>query len=129
MSAAISLMGHTDTIVIGDAGLPIPDGVERIDLAVCEGTPDFITVLRAVLSELQIERFTLAEEISSANADMEKAIFKVIADDSRAAGKVYSQKYVTHEKFKEMTRTAKAVIRTGECTPYANIILQSGVVF
>lgn len=129
MSAAISLMGHTDTIVIGDAGLPIPDGVERIDLAVCEGTPDFITVLRAVLSELQIERFTLAEEISSANADMEKAIFKVIADDSRAAGKVYAQKYVTHEKFKEMTRTAKAVIRTGECTPYANIILQSGVVF
>lgn len=34
-----------------------------------------------------------------------------------------------HEHFKQATKTAKAVIRTGETTPFANVILHSGVIF
>ena len=37
--------------------------------------------------------------------------------------------FVSHVELKEQTKTCKAVIRTGETTPYANIILQSGCIF
>ena len=121
ISAVISEMGHTDTIVIADAGLPIPDSAERIDIALCAGVPDFITVLKTVLSELQVEEFTIASEISEKNPVTKDAIVFLLKDAKMNT--------VSHEKFKELTKNAKAVIRTGECTPYANVILHSGVVF
>ncbi len=121
ISAVISEMGHTDTIVISDAGLPIPDSAERIDLALCAGVPDFVTVLKTVLEELQVEQFTIASEIFDKNPDVESAIKDML--------KGAKMNTVSHEEFKKLTKTAKAVIRTGECTPYANVILHSGVVF
>ncbi|ADD67020.1 RbsD or FucU transport [Denitrovibrio acetiphilus DSM 12809] len=122
ISSVISEMGHTDMLVIADAGLPVPEGSERIDLAVTAGVPDFMTVLNTVLSELQVEKYTLALEIKQKNAHMEKSIVKALESAD-------SSEYVSHEDFKELTKKAKAVIRTGECSPYANVILYSGVVF
>jgi D-ribose pyranase len=121
ISAVISEMGHTDTIVIADAGLPIPDSAERIDLALCAGVPDFVTVLKTVLEELQVEEFTLASEILENNPLIDIEIKKLLRNAK--------MNIVPHEEFKALTRNAKAVIRTGECTPYANVILHSGVVF
>lgn len=37
--------------------------------------------------------------------------------------------FISHEELKEELKKCKAVIRTGEQTPYANVILRSGVVF
>ncbi len=122
ISAVIADMGHTDTLAIGDCGLPVPDCVDKIDLCVRKGLPGFLDVLDAVLSELCVERVVLAEEIRNASPDMQKAIL------SRFDGRVRVE-YVPHEVFKEMTADAKAVVRTGECTPYANVILGSGVTF
>ncbi len=34
--------------------------------------------------------------------------------------------YVSHEKLKELTKKSRAVVRTGETTSYANVILVSG---
>jgi len=121
ITAVIAEMGHTDMIVIADAGLRIPAGVERIDLALCKGLPDFLSVLENVLSELQVEKYTLANEINFNNPSIEKSIKKQLKDAE--------DNYVSHEDFKELTKKAKAIIRTGECTPYANVILHSGVVF
>lgn len=121
ISAVISEMGHTDTIVIADAGLPIPDSAERIDLALCAGVPDFVTVLKTVLEELQVEEFTLASEILENNPLIDIEIKKLLRNAK--------MNIVPHEEFKALTGNAKAVIRTGECTPYANVILHSGVVF
>jgi D-ribose pyranase len=121
ISAVISEMGHTDTIVIADAGLPIPDSAERIDLALCAGTPDFLSVLKTVLEELQVEEFTIASEILEKNPVIDFEIKKLL----RSA----KMNVVPHEEFKALTKNAKAVIRTGECSPYANVILHSGVVF
>jgi D-ribose pyranase len=121
ISAVIAEMGHTDMIVIADAGLPIPDGVERIDLAVCKGLPDFLSVLENVLSELQVEKYTLAEEIKTKNGVVQSVVYNALRNAE--------SEYISHEDFKELTKKAKAVIRTGECTPYANVILHSGVVF
>ena len=44
-------------------------------------------------------------------------------------GEAVRVEFVTHEKLKELARHARAVIRTGEATPFANVILYSGVIF
>lgn len=121
IAAVIAGLGHTDRLAIADAGLPIPAGVNRIDLAVKAGLPGFMEVLETVLLEMQVEKAILAEEISKHNPHIESSIKAVLVD--------IPIEIIPHEKFKQETHTAAAIIRTGECTPYANIILISGVVF
>jgi len=117
----ISKMGHTDEIVIADAGLPIPAGVKRIDLAIKAGQPTFLDVLNVLLETFECEGYILADEIKEKNPDVEKEVNKLLKDKQ--------VEYISHEAFKEKTKNAKAIIRTGECTPYANVILKSGVIF
>lgn len=122
LSALTALLGHTDTIVIGDAGLPVPAGVQRIDLALVRGIPSFEDVLGAVLSEMAVESYTIASEASPR--------FKTLCQDAlAAAGNNPKVSLVSHEEFKKISAGAKAVIRTGECSPYYNIILQANVSF
>lgn len=115
-------LGHTDKIAIGDAGLPIPEGVKRIDLAIALSDPSFIKVLKAVLNDMKVEEVVLAEEIKEQNASQLEAIEAELVEEERIT-------YVSHEEFKQQLKDVKAVIRTGEATPYSNIILQSGVLF
>ena len=121
LSAVIALMGHTDTIAIGDAGLPVPDTSKRIDLAVKRNLPSFLDVLETVLYELEVEEVTVASEIISSNPVLYKKIIELFNE--------VKINFVAHTEFKKMTRDCKAVVRTGECMPYANIILHSGVAF
>jgi len=121
ISTVIAGMGHTDMLVIADAGLPIPVGTERIDLALTHGIPSFLDTLRVVLHELQIEKIIIAEEMTTASPKLYQNLREIIGDTPI--------EQCTHTAFKTMTGEAKAVIRTGEFTPYANIILVSGVVF
>ena len=114
-------MGHTDTLTIADAGLPIPDGPVRIDLAVKEGVPSFLDVLEAVLSELKVQKMTLASEIALKSP--------ALYDKVRLLANGVEIELIPHEELKQKTRDCMAVIRTGEFTSYANIILESGVVF
>ena len=123
ISRVLSYMGHTDRICIGDCGLPIPDETERIDLAVKFGVPTFMDVLKEVGDDMKIEKIVLAEEIKENNP-------KVLAEiNEYFAGQEIVVEFVSHVGLKEMTKECKAVIRTGETTPYANIILQSGCIF
>ncbi|QJA07792.1 D-ribose pyranase [Romboutsia sp. CE17] len=121
VSYTISKMGHTDSITIGDCGLPIPDGVNRIDLALKYGVPSFLETLDTILEELCVEEVIIAEEIVEKNT--------IIYDEILKRFENIKIIMVSHEEFKNMTKSSKAVVRTGECTPYANIILKSGVVF
>ena len=59
ISRVLSYMGHTDRICIGDCGLPIPDEVERIDLALEFGVPGFVQTLEVVARDMKIEKITL----------------------------------------------------------------------
>ena len=122
LSRTIAGMGHGDILVIGDAGLPVPPGVELIDLALTPGIPDFASVLRAVLSELQVERHVLAEE-------MQKVVPPALVEVERLKGKLGKREWHSHEDFKLLSRSARAIVRTGECQPYSNIALISGVTF
>ncbi len=121
LSYIISKMGHTDTICIGDAGLPVPQGVQRIDLAIVRGIPAFLEVLEAVLSELAVEEITVAAEIETQNPALLNEINK------RFEG--VEKNLVPHAQFKDRTKNCVAVVRTGECKSYANIILHAGVAF
>ena len=123
ISRVLSYMGHTDTICIGDCGLPIPDEVERIDLALCFGEPAFMRTLEVVAGDMKIEKIVLAEEIKENNPKVLSEIQAYFADQD------VEVEFVSHTELKERTKDCKAVIRTGETTPYANIILQSGCIF
>jgi len=125
----LSIMGHTDQITIGDAGLPIPKNVERIDLALAFGVPSFIQVFESVSESIQIEKVILAEEILEHNPEIHKKILEQIRQVEKSQKNKIDITYITHEMLKIQTNECKAVIRTGECSPYANIILQSGVIF
>lgn len=129
ISYVISKLGHTDTLTIGDCGLPVPEGVQRIDLAVVKGLPEFMPVLDAVLEEQEIEGVILAEEIKTANPKLLDEILSLIKKTEEKEGKTIAVDYVPHEEFKNQTRESKAVIRTGEYKAYANIILVSSVTF
>ena len=121
LSEVIAGLGHTDTLVIADAGLPVPPGTRRIDLALVEGIPSFLDTLGAVLSEMQVERVVVAEEMLDVSPGTYDAVVELLGD--------VPVETVTHPVFKEQTRSARAVVRTGEFTPYANVILVAGVVF
>ncbi|MDV7143391.1 D-ribose pyranase [Tropicimonas sp. TH_r6] len=122
-------MGHTDSLCLGDAGLPIPPTVERIDLAIRAGLPAFLDVLPAIGSELVLERAVLAEELRDQQPDYHGAVLDQIGALVTAQNKPIQIDYVSHEAFKRLTGDCKAIVRTGEFTPYANVILYSGVPF
>lgn len=117
----ISKMGHRDTLAIGDCGLPIPECTKRIDIALIKNIPGFIETLKAVLTELEIEEVILAKETFNLSPDLFNKI-KEITGNIKIT-------FITHEELKFELKECKAVIRTGEQTAYANIILKSGVVF
>jgi D-ribose pyranase len=121
ISEVISKMGHTDMLAIGDCGLPIPSNTNRIDLALTKNIPTFIETLKVVLTELQVEEIIVAKE----TIEISENLFAEIKD---ICGEV-KVTVITHEELKKELYNCKAVIRTGEHTPYANIILKSGVVF
>ena len=129
ISSVISRLGHTDKITIADAGLPIPSSVERIDLALTQGIPDCISVLQTDTHEMQIEAVMLAEEIKTINPSLFNEILSYLNLLEQEQKKPIQITYVLHEVFKKQLPENKAVIRTGECTPYANIVLFSGVTF
>lgn len=119
-------MGHTDRICIGDCGLPVPEGPERIDLAVKFGLPSFMEVLKAVGDDMKIEKVVLAEEIKEKSQDLLEEVTEYLKENGLEGTRI---EFVPHSDLKLMTKECKAVIRTGETTPYANIILQSGCIF
>lgn len=122
LNRVIAAMGHTDTLVIADVGLPVPPGVPCIDLALLPGTPSFATVFEAIYAELAVESVTVASEIHHRNPAL-VALAKRLESDGLGIHEV------SHDDFKQLTARAVAVVRTGETAPYANVILHAGVTF
>jgi D-ribose pyranase len=124
LSRLIASLGHGDLVVIGDAGLPVPPGVELIDLALTHGIPDFVRTLKVVLSEMQVESHVLAQETFN-----KKPSALVALEELNGEGALGRREVLTHEQFKVLSRQARAIVRTGECQPYCNIVLVAGVTF
>ena len=121
LSRVISETGHTDRIVVTDAGLPIPPGSERIDLAYRPGDPAFFDVLDTVLAEMVVEGATVSAEVAEQSPEVLTGLRE------RLPG--IEIELVPHVEFKKQTQTARAFVRSGEFTPYANVILHAGVAY
>lgn len=121
LSGLIAGLGHKDTFMIADGGMPIPKGVTIVDLALCGGVPTFQQVMDAVLEETEVEFYTLAEEITENNPKLLSYIREKLPG--------VDSEMVSHVQLKEMSKDLKFAIRTGEFTPYPNMILRAGVAF
>jgi D-ribose pyranase len=124
LSRIIAAMGHSDRLVICDSGLPIPRAGEVVDLALTRNIPRFLDTLRVVLEEAEFEGAIIANEMEKANPET----FRLLQDFLKGI----PVRCVTHEEFKQLTRNGErntAFVRTGEATPYANVILIAGVTF
>lgn len=117
----IARLGHTQRVVICDAGMPLPFDADVIDLALVPGVPSFSQVLEAVASELQVESYFIASETEDVNPEIRKEIDRLLPG--------LPCQVVDHEELKKITMQSQLFIRTGECTSYANVILVCGVTF
>ncbi len=119
LSAAVAGIGHTDTLALVDAGYAVPRDAHRIDLAVRPNLPRLTEVLVAVLTELAVEGYEVAEEMTTENpmllAEIESVLHGVPG------------RRVRQSELKDRVRDAKAVVRTGEYTPFGNVLLIAGV--
>jgi D-ribose pyranase len=114
----LAQLGHKDELLICDAGFPIPLGVERIDLAYRLGSPDFADVVETIADDIVVESVVVADESSDELVGWLESTTESVSTER-----------VTHAQLKERAGRSRAVIRTGETTPYANIILVAGVAF
>ena len=122
----IAAAGHGQTVVVADAGLPIPPEAPRIDLAVAPGVPSFAEVLDAVVAEMAVERLVIAAEADARGG----ALRQTLQQAFDAAGEPLPPvEVVDHEELKRRCSEALAVVRTGEQTPYFNVVLVAGVTF
>lgn len=121
LSGYIAALGHKDTFMVGDAGMPIPKGIPIVDLALCGGVPSFVQTMDAILEETEIEAYTIAEEIVEKNPGLLDYIQKKLSGSEH--------EMIPHDNLKKMSATVKFAVRTGEFTPYPNIILRAGVAF
>ena len=119
LAGAIARLGHTDLVVVCDVGFPIPTGPEVVDLAFVPGVPPFERVLSGLLEELVVEGATAAEEVVENNARVYDLLLSGLPE----------LELVLHEDLKRHSRDARLVVRTGENTPYANVVLRCGVAF
>lgn len=123
LSRVVSELGHTDQVVVTDAGLPIPPGVERVDLALRQGVPTFLEVLDQVLLEVEVEAAVAPAEIAEHSPTALEELRQ------RLAALDVELRLVPHAEFKKLTTSARAAVRSGEFTPYANVLLTCGVVY
>lgn len=119
--SAVASLGHTEYLCIADCGLPVPQGVKVVDISLVGGNPRFLDVVDAVAEELVIESTILASEIQEKNPTL-------LEQMQQRFGSLPCE-MVPHETFKELTKKAKCIIRTGENTSFANVIFIGGVNF
>jgi D-ribose pyranase len=118
IASVIAHLEHSDMLTVADAGLPTPASTQRIDLAVKPGTPGFLETLEVVLSEMYVEKAYVSEDILTISPHIYTGIQTLLGNVPIEA--------IPHLEFKKLSGSTKAIIRTGEFTPFANVILVAG---
>lgn len=113
---------HMDMLVIGDAGLPVPKGVERVDLGWREGDPKYLDVLEEIEESIVIEKAIFANEAKKISPKFHEKALNLLPDDIEI-------EYIDHKDLKILSEKAKAIVLTGEFTPYTNVILIAGCAY
>ena len=123
LSYVIAKLGHFDTLTVGDCGLPVPEGVQRIDLAVTYNVPPFWDVFKVIDAEAKFQKVTIVTESKNQNPDFYQKVYAWAKDNGVAVVEI------PHDELKKLSASSKAVVRTGECHPYCNVVLESNVSF
>jgi D-ribose pyranase len=118
LSHLLASTGHTDYFTVCDRGFPVPDGPERIDLALVDDIPTVLDVLAAVIAEWSLDRILIAHEMDAISPHR-------VAEMQALLGDVPFER-VSHGQLKRLAQSARATVRTGDSVPYANIIVVSG---
>lgn len=119
LAGALAELGHTDLLVLADAGFPTPKGVRRIDLSLRPGFPRTVDVLEVVNQEIVVEGLIVAIESQAQSAHL--------IDWLQSRFPAVEIEYLPHSEFKRLSASAKAVVRSGDVTPYSNAIVRVGV--
>ena len=118
IASVISHLEHSDMLTVADAGLPTPCTTQRIDLALKPGSPGLLETLEVVLCEMYVEKAYVSEDILTISPQIYSGIQKLIGN--------VPIETLPHFEFKKLSGATKAIIRTGEFTPFANVILVAG---
>jgi len=129
ISNVVAQLGHGNSICIGDAGLPVPAGLEKIDLAVSAGVPGLLDVFYAITDEMFVERILVAQELQDQQPQLMAKVLENISLLEASQSNTIVIDTLAHEHFKLAMKHCNAMVRTGECTPFANIIVYAGVNF
>ena len=121
LAGYIAALGHKDIFMVGDAGMPIPKNVRIVDLILTANVPTFRQVMDAILDETVVEGYIVAEEIKDKNPELLNYI------ENKLTGLEHN--FIAHDELKKLSANVKFAVRTGEFTPYPNIILRAGVAF
>lgn len=120
LNHAIATIGHTDLMLVVDAGFPIPDGAWRIDLAVVQDVPDLETVLTAISKEMIAEKVAYAAEMAENNPPLLEKLKRIFPNSEFGT--------LPHTQIlSEIAHQAKVIVRTGAFDPWGNILLYGGV--
>ena len=120
LNQALAAMGHGDLLIVCDAGFPIPNQVNRVDLAIIADVPDIETVLRAISEDFIAEKFGYADEMAQNNPRLKEKVDRIFADAELVT-------FPHTEILTELATKAKFIVRTGAFDPWGNILLYSGV--
>lgn len=118
VSSLLARIRHTNTLVIADRGFPFWPELETVDLSLVDGVPTVPQVLEAVLSNWTAGRVFMAEEFTTANDQATQQRFSELL-------RGIPRTFEPHPQFKLRVPHAIGLIRTGETTLYANMILES----
>ncbi len=135
--AVITQLGHGDMLTITDRGFPFPlhKRTETIDLSITKNLPHFLDVVKPVIEEMELERVIIAREMKRENPQIHDELIDIVGKMENKGQKIKID-YITHQEFKtlilygaEKGKPIVCMVRTGEFTPFANIILVAGVPF
>ncbi len=119
LSRVLSEQGHGDLLMVVDAGFAIPKGADVVDISLAENCPMVIDTLRVLKKYFSVEKLIFANDTQ----DVSPSLFHNITE---LFGADVPVEIVSHPQIKEISKSVKAVIRTGDFTAYGNVILVSG---
>lgn len=118
LNAALSKVGAGDRVALIAARFPAPEGVEVIDLALCDGIPSFKTAFELLIMQLDVDQVTRTEELEKQNPQLQK---RIEAQTEAVGAKMEA---LTYRQFKVLAKTARFAVRVGEAEVQASVILR-----
>jgi D-ribose pyranase len=116
INSLLSRVRHTNRLVIADRGFPFWPQIETVDISLIDDVPQVLDVVQAILAEFEVGNIWMAEEFKAANTEATQATFAKLAPNAV---------WLPHARFKELVPSCIGLIRTGDTTQYANMILES----